>query len=79
MFCMYFFTVRENPIPFYLFSCLAQFFFSGFNTAIYAIVRTAWSMENGRAGLEMMDFSMRLFHWETKLEWRLEPLCLREF
>ncbi len=38
MFCMYFFTVGQSPVPFYLFSCLAQFFFSGFNTAIYAIV-----------------------------------------
>ena len=25
-------------MPFYLFSCLSQFFFSGFNTAIYAII-----------------------------------------
>lgn len=38
MFCMYFFTASASPIPFYLFSCLAQFFFSGFNTAIYAII-----------------------------------------
>lgn len=37
MFCMYFFTAAGSPVPFYLFSCLTQFFFSGFNTAIYAI------------------------------------------
>lgn len=38
MFCMYFFSAVESPVPFYLFSCLSQFFFSGFNTAIYAII-----------------------------------------
>ena len=79
MFCMYFFTVRETPVPFYIFSCLAQFFFSGFNTASMLLFRTVWSMVNGRQGLEMTDFSMRLFHWETKSEWRLELPCLQEF
>lgn len=27
--CMYFFSVGDAPVPFYIFSCLAQFFFSG--------------------------------------------------
>lgn len=35
---MYFFSAVSSPIFFYAFSCLAQFFFSGFNTAIYAII-----------------------------------------
>lgn len=38
MFLLYFFTVKSEPIPFYVFSCFSQFFFSGFNTAIYAII-----------------------------------------
>lgn len=43
------------------------------------LFRTVWSMESGRQGLEMMDFSMRLFHWEIKSEWQLELPCLQEF
>lgn len=35
---MYFFSAVSSPAAFYLFSCLSQFFFSGFNTAIYAII-----------------------------------------
>ena len=29
---------NTSPVPFYLFAALSQFFFSGFNTAIYAII-----------------------------------------
>ena len=37
--CMiYFFDHHTSPVPFYTFCILAQFFFSGFNTAIYAII-----------------------------------------
>lgn len=37
--CMiYFYDVKTSPIQFYTWCILAQFFFSGFNTAIYAIV-----------------------------------------
>ena len=32
------FTAKESPILFYGVSALTQFFFSGFNTAIYAII-----------------------------------------
>ena len=38
MFAMYFFSATATPIPFYALAALAQFFFCGFNTAIYAIV-----------------------------------------
>ena len=38
MLVLYLFSVKEAPVLFYTFSALAQFFFSGFNTAIYAIV-----------------------------------------
>ena len=34
---LFFFSPVTSPIPFYLFAALSQFFFSGFNTAIYAI------------------------------------------
>lgn len=35
---LYFFSPRQSAIPFYLLAALSQFFFSGFNTAIYAII-----------------------------------------
>ena len=38
MFMMYFFSPRTSPLWFYTFGVLTQFFFSGFNTAIYAII-----------------------------------------
>ena len=58
MFAMYFFTASASPVAFYLFAALAQFFFSGFNTAIYAVIRTVWNTESGRRGCEMTDSSM---------------------
>lgn len=56
MFCMYFFTARETPVPFYLFSCLSQFFFSGFNTAIYAIVPDCVEYGEWKTGLRNDGF-----------------------
>ena len=38
MIALYFFSPNTSPVPFYLFAALSQFFFSGFNTAIYAII-----------------------------------------
>ena len=38
MFAMYFFSATASPISFYGLAALSQFFFCGFNTAIYAIV-----------------------------------------
>lgn len=35
---LYFFCPQDSAIPFYLLAALSQFFFSGFNTAIYAII-----------------------------------------
>lgn len=56
MFSMYFFTVADSPVPFYLFSCLAQFFFSGFNTAIYAIVPDCVEYGEWKTGLRNDGF-----------------------
>jgi Na+/melibiose symporter-like transporter len=38
MFALYFFSPNASPVPFYTFAALSQLFFSGFNTAIYAII-----------------------------------------
>lgn len=56
MFSMYFFTAGSSPIPFYTFSCLAQFFFSGFNTAIYAIVPDCVEYGEWKTGLRNDGF-----------------------
>lgn len=56
MFGMYFFTVRTSPVPFYILSCLAQFFFSGFNTAIYAIIPDCVEYGEWKTGLRNDGF-----------------------
>jgi sugar (glycoside-pentoside-hexuronide) transporter len=38
MFMLFFFSPNASPVPFYVFGGLSQLFFSGFNTAIYAII-----------------------------------------
>lgn len=38
MFMLFFYSPNTSPILFYTFAILSQFFFSGFNTAIYAII-----------------------------------------
>ena len=38
MVALYFFSPNETTVLFYTFAALSQFFFSGFNTAIYAII-----------------------------------------
>ena len=38
MVALYFFSAVTSPVEFYAFAALSQLFFSGFNTAIYAII-----------------------------------------
>lgn len=56
MFSMYFFSAAGTPVPFYAFSCLAQFFFSGFNTAIYAIIPDCVEYGEWKTGLRNDGF-----------------------
>ena len=67
MFCMYFFTVGRSPVPFYLFSCLAQFFFSGFNTAIYAIVPDCVEYGEWKTGLRNDGFQYAFISLGNKI------------
>lgn len=53
---MYFFSASGSPVPFYTFSCLAQFFFSGFNTAIYAIIPDCVEYGEWKTGLRNDGF-----------------------
>ena len=36
------------------------------------LFQTVWNMVSGKPDLEMMVFSMHLFHLEIKSEWQLE-------
>lgn len=56
MFVMYFFSAEASPIPFYVFACLSQFFFSGFNTAIYAIIPDCVEYGEWKTGLRNDGF-----------------------
>lgn len=56
MFCMYFFKATESPVWFYTLSCLSQFFFSGFNTAIYAIIPDCVEYGEWKTGLRNDGF-----------------------
>lgn len=67
MFSMYFFTVGTSPVPFYLFSCLAQFFFSGFNTAIYAIVPDCVEYGEWKTGLRNDGFQYAFISLGNKI------------
>lgn len=67
MICMAFFTVRETPVPFYVCSCLAQFFFSGFNTAIYAIVPDCVEYGEWKTGLRNDGFQYAFISLGNKI------------
>ncbi len=67
MFCMYFFTAGKSPVPFYLFACLAQFFFSGFNTAIYAIVPDCVEYGEWKTGLRNDGFQYAFISLGNKI------------
>ena len=53
---LYFFSPKEDPVWFYLFAALSQFFFSGFNTAIYAIIPDCVEYGEWKTGLRNDGF-----------------------
>lgn len=64
---MYFFSVSGSPVPFYTFSCLAQFFFSGFNTAIYAIIPDCVEYGEWKTGLRNDGFQYAFISLGNKI------------
>ena len=56
MLCMYFFKVKESPAVFYALAGITQFFFSGFNTAIYAIIPDCVEYGEWKTGLRNDGF-----------------------
>ncbi len=67
MICMYFFNARTSAVPFYVFSCLAQFFFSGFNTAIYAIIPDCVEYGEWKTGLRNDGFQYAFISLGNKI------------
>ncbi len=73
MLSMFFFNAKESSAIFYALSGLTQFFFSGFNTAIYAIYSRLCEYGEWKTGLRNDGFSVCIyFHLEIKSEWQLE-------
>ena len=60
MFSMFFFNAKESPAIFYALSGLTQFLFSGFNTAIYAIIPDCVEYGEWKTGLRNDGISSRL-------------------
>ena len=56
MFGMFFFNVKESPVVFYALAGITQFFFSGFNTAIYAIIPDCVEYGEWKTGLRNDGF-----------------------
>lgn len=56
MLLLFFLNAREMPIAFYAISGLTQFFFSGFNTAIYAIIPDCVEYGEWKTGLRNDGF-----------------------
>lgn len=56
MLALHFFSVKESPALFYTVSGITQFFFSGFNTAIYAIIPDCVEYGEWKTGLRNDGF-----------------------
>jgi sugar (glycoside-pentoside-hexuronide) transporter len=67
MFGMYFFSVQASPLPFYALSCVSQFFFSGFNTAIYAIIPDCVEYGEWKTGIRNDGFQYAFISLGNKI------------
>ena len=67
MIALFFFSPTVSPIPFYLFSALSQFFFSGFNTAIYAIIPDCVEYGEWRTGIRNDGFQYAFISLGNKI------------
>lgn len=56
MMALYFFNIKESAVMFYVVASLTQFFFSGFNTAIYAIIPDCAEYGQWKTGLRNDGF-----------------------
>lgn len=67
MITLFFFSAKENPLIFYALSGLTQFFFSGFNTAIYAIIPDCVEYGEWKTGLRNDGFQYAFISLGNKL------------
>lgn len=64
---LFFFSPVTSPIPFYLFAALSQFFFSGFNTAINAIIPDCVEYGEWRTGIRNDGFQYAFISLGNKI------------
>ena len=64
---LFIFSPVTSPIPFYLFAALSQFFFSGFNTAIYAIIPDCVEYGEWRTGIRNDGFQYAFISLGNKI------------
>ena len=76
MMALYFFSPNTSPVPFYLFAALLQFFFSGFNTAIYAIIPDCVEYGEWRTGIRNDGFQYAFISLGNKMGMALGTSCL---
>lgn len=67
MVALYFFSPNEDPVLFYVFAALAQFFFSGFNTAIYAIIPDCVEYGEWKTGIRNDGFQYAFISLANKI------------
>lgn len=64
---LYFFRAVETPLPFYALAALSQFFFCGFNTAIYAIIPDCVEYGEWKTGIRNDGFQYAFVSLGNKL------------
>lgn len=67
MLVLFFFNIKESPIMFYALSGITQFFFSGFNTAIYAIIPDCVEYGEWKTGLRNDGFQYAFISLGNKI------------
>ena len=67
MVALYFFSPNESPVLFYIFAVLAQFFFSGFNTALYAIIPDCVEYGEWKTGIRNDGFQYSFISLANKI------------
>ena len=71
--CLCFSSMPKNHRLFFMHYLVSHSFFSlDLIPQSMQLFQTVWNMESGKPDLEMMVFSMHLFHLEIKSEWQLE-------